>query len=100
MKVAFIGGGNMASAIIGGLVGREFPRSDLLVVELDTNEHILEPWPIGGRRAAQVCSLFGEAGGHIRHRVIGRARSNVLINGSATITTWHCCRRRSSRRTC
>ena len=37
MKVAFIGGGNMASAIIGGLVGRGFKRSDLLVVELDAN---------------------------------------------------------------
>jgi pyrroline-5-carboxylate reductase len=37
LKVAFIGGGNMASAIIGGLVAREFPRGDLLVVELDSN---------------------------------------------------------------
>jgi len=37
VKVAFIGGGNMASAIIGGLVGRGFKRSDLLVVDLDAN---------------------------------------------------------------
>jgi pyrroline-5-carboxylate reductase len=37
MKVAFIGGGNMASAIIGGLVARDFPRSDLLVVDVDSN---------------------------------------------------------------
>jgi len=37
MKVAFIGGGNMASAIIGGLVARDFPRSGLLVVEIDSN---------------------------------------------------------------
>ena len=37
MKVAFIGGGNMASAIIGGLVARDFPRGDLLVVEMDSN---------------------------------------------------------------
>ena len=37
MKVAFIGGGNMASAIVGGLVAREFPRADLLVVEVDSN---------------------------------------------------------------
>jgi pyrroline-5-carboxylate reductase len=37
MKVAFIGGGNMASAIIGGLVARDFPRGDLLVVEVDSN---------------------------------------------------------------
>jgi pyrroline-5-carboxylate reductase len=37
MKVAFIGGGNMASAIIGGLVARSFKRADLLVVEPDAN---------------------------------------------------------------
>jgi pyrroline-5-carboxylate reductase len=37
MKVAFMGGGNMASAIIGGLVGRDFPRGDLLVVDPDSN---------------------------------------------------------------
>ena len=37
MKVAFIGGGNMASAIIGGLIAKGFRRSDLLVVELDAN---------------------------------------------------------------
>jgi pyrroline-5-carboxylate reductase len=37
MKVAFIGGGNMASAIIGGLVARDFPRGDLLVVDVDSN---------------------------------------------------------------
>ena len=37
MKVAFIGGGNMASAIIGGLAGRGFQRSELLVVEPDAN---------------------------------------------------------------
>ena len=32
-----MGGGNMASAIIGGLVGRDFPRGDLLVVDPDSN---------------------------------------------------------------
>ena len=37
MRVAFIGGGNMASAIIGGLVARGFKRSDVLVVEPDAN---------------------------------------------------------------
>jgi len=33
MKVAFIGGGNMAAAILGGLVARGARGEDLLVVE-------------------------------------------------------------------
>ena len=37
MKLAFIGGGNMASAIIGGLVAREFDRGDILVIDVDSN---------------------------------------------------------------
>jgi pyrroline-5-carboxylate reductase len=37
VKVAFIGGGNMASAIVGGLAARDFPRGDLLVVDVDSS---------------------------------------------------------------
>jgi pyrroline-5-carboxylate reductase len=40
VKIAFIGGGNMASAIIGGLVSRDFARGDILVVELDPGARI------------------------------------------------------------
>ena len=36
MRIAFIGGGNMASAIIGGLVARGFNRDDVLVVDVDS----------------------------------------------------------------
>jgi len=35
MKVTFIGGGNMASAIIGGLIRRRWPRRAIRVVEVD-----------------------------------------------------------------
>lgn len=35
MKVAFIGGGNMARAIIGGLVAKGIRGSDIVVVEID-----------------------------------------------------------------
>ena len=35
MKVAFIGGGNMASAIVGGLLARGHRAADILVVEVD-----------------------------------------------------------------
>ena len=34
MKITFIGGGNMASAIIGGLVRKRWPRASLRVVEI------------------------------------------------------------------
>ena len=35
MKIAFIGGGNMARAIIGGLVAKGIRASDIVVVEID-----------------------------------------------------------------
>jgi pyrroline-5-carboxylate reductase len=35
VKITFIGGGNMASAIIGGLLQRRWPRRAIRVVELD-----------------------------------------------------------------
>lgn len=34
MKIAFIGGGNMAGALIGGLVGKGFAPADIRVVEI------------------------------------------------------------------
>jgi pyrroline-5-carboxylate reductase len=35
MKIAFIGGGNMASAIIGGLIGKGTPAGSIVVIEID-----------------------------------------------------------------
>jgi len=35
MKITFIGGGNMASALIGGLLGKGFSTSQISVVEID-----------------------------------------------------------------
>jgi pyrroline-5-carboxylate reductase len=35
MKITFLGGGNMASALIGGLLNRGFPAEDIAVVELN-----------------------------------------------------------------
>ena len=34
MKIAFLGGGNMASALIGGLINNGFPVGDIAVIEL------------------------------------------------------------------
>ena len=34
MKITFLGGGNMASALIGGLLNRGFPSADIAVIEM------------------------------------------------------------------
>ena len=34
MKIAFLGGGNMAAALVGGLLAKGYPASDLSVIEL------------------------------------------------------------------
>lgn len=38
MKLAFIGGGNMAKALLAGLKNQHFVMSDIIVVELDENK--------------------------------------------------------------
>jgi pyrroline-5-carboxylate reductase len=35
MKIAFVGGGNMASAIIGGLIAKGTPAGSMVVIEID-----------------------------------------------------------------
>lgn len=39
MKVTFIGGGNMAKALLAGLQQQQFDMSHIQVIELDTNKH-------------------------------------------------------------
>jgi pyrroline-5-carboxylate reductase len=61
MKVAFIGGGNMASAIIGGLVAKDFPRGDLLVVEPDSNARTRLTASFGVKAIEAPATALGEA---------------------------------------
>lgn len=48
MKLAFIGGGNMAQALIAGLKGQGFTMSDITVVELDAEKRstLKEKWGV------------------------------------------------------
>jgi pyrroline-5-carboxylate reductase len=39
MKLAFIGGGNMAQALLAGLQAQQFVMADIIVVEHDVNKH-------------------------------------------------------------
>jgi len=61
MRVAFIGGGNMASAIIGGLVAKDFPRGDLLVVEVDSNARTRLEAAYGVKAIEAPAAALGEA---------------------------------------
>jgi pyrroline-5-carboxylate reductase len=48
MKLCFLGGGNMASALIGGLVARGFAAQDIAVVEMSpqARERLAAKWPV------------------------------------------------------
>jgi pyrroline-5-carboxylate reductase len=48
MKIAFLGGGNMASALIGGLVAKGFAARDIAVIELSpqAREKLAARWPV------------------------------------------------------
>jgi len=37
MRITFIGGGNMADALIGGLLRKDFPLQDIRVVEINAD---------------------------------------------------------------
>jgi pyrroline-5-carboxylate reductase len=60
--LAFIGGGNMASAIIGGLVKQGTPANQILVVEPfeETRQRLISQW--GVRALAQADAALKEAG--------------------------------------
>jgi pyrroline-5-carboxylate reductase len=57
MKICFIGGGNMASALLAGLVGKLAAGPDVLVV--DPNEEALQR--LNGRYGVQVAPAIGAA---------------------------------------
>jgi pyrroline-5-carboxylate reductase len=54
MKIAFLGGGNMATALIGGLLGRGFGLTDIQIVELDADARTRLETKFGVKTTATV----------------------------------------------
>lgn len=59
MRIVFLGGGNMAAALIGGMLERGFAASELLVVELEParRDWLVQTWGVGV--AADVSDVPG-----------------------------------------
>ncbi len=57
MKLAFIGGGNMAHALIVGLKTQQFAMRDITVVELDANKRLELSQNLGVNASAELSSI-------------------------------------------
>ena len=59
MKITFLGGGNMANALIGGLLANGFAASDLAVIELspENRERLAETYGVRCYAAADAAAL-------------------------------------------
>ncbi len=57
MKVAFIGGGNMAKALLAGLKNQHFVMSDITVVELDTDKRSALKQAFGVMTSANITDV-------------------------------------------
>ncbi len=57
MKLAFIGGGNMATALIAGLKSQQFNTADITVVELDAEKHTALTQQFGVNVTAELSTV-------------------------------------------
>jgi len=60
-KIAFVGGGNMASALIGGLIGNGFPAAGLAAVEIDPAARDRLGENFGIKVSANIADVAGDA---------------------------------------
>ena len=63
MKITFLGGGNMASALIGGLLNRGFPVADIAVIEMvaDSRAHLEKEYRVRCYDAPDAMALHCDA---------------------------------------
>jgi len=54
MNICFIGGGNMATALIGGLIGRDFAAEQLRVVEINADSRAMLEHDFGVQATAEL----------------------------------------------
>jgi pyrroline-5-carboxylate reductase len=59
MKIAFIGGGNMASALIGGLIKRGVAPSDLYAIDINDEARVRTARQFGVKTAATMDAALG-----------------------------------------
>ncbi len=59
MKITFLGGGNMANALIGGLVGKGFAANDIAVIELSAEgrERLVAAYGVRAYAAADAAAM-------------------------------------------
>jgi len=60
-KITFVGGGNMASALIGGLIGNGFSATSLSAVEIDPDTRARLGERFGIKVSANIADVAGEA---------------------------------------
>jgi len=58
MKLAFIGGGNMAQAMLAGLQTQQFPMASISVVELDSQKHIHLEQIFGVKATSELADIM------------------------------------------
>jgi len=59
-RIAFVGGGNMASALIGGLIGNGFPAASIAVAEIDGEGRERLARTFGIEVSARLADVAGE----------------------------------------
>lgn len=61
-RIVFIGGGNMAASLIGGLIAAGVPNEQLAAVELDEQRRATLQERYGVSASADACTLLADAG--------------------------------------
>jgi pyrroline-5-carboxylate reductase len=60
-RIAFVGGGNMASALIGGLIGNGFPPASMAAAEIDADARTRLERTFGIKVSARIADVAGDA---------------------------------------